>query len=66
VEGVGSDVPAIFIRAPYVTRVGPSVRVLARHQGVAVMAQQGKILVASFHPELTEDLRIHRYFVDML
>jgi 5'-phosphate synthase pdxT subunit len=49
-----------------VTRVGPSVQVLARHQGVAVMARQGKILVASFHPELTEDLRIHRLFVDMI
>jgi 5'-phosphate synthase pdxT subunit len=66
VEGIGSDVPAVFIRAPYVTRVGPSVEVLARHQGVAVMARQGKILVASFHPELTEDLRIHRLFVDMI
>jgi 5'-phosphate synthase pdxT subunit len=66
VEGIGSDVPAVFIRAPYVTRVGPSVRVLARHQGVAVMARQGKMLVASFHPELTEDLRIHRYFVGMI
>jgi len=66
VDGVGTDVPAVFIRAPYVTRVGPSVHVLARHQGVAVMARQGKILVASFHPELTEDLRIHRVFVDMI
>jgi 5'-phosphate synthase pdxT subunit len=65
-EGIGSDVPAVFIRAPYVTSVGPSVEVLARHQGVAVMARQGKILVASFHPELTEDLRIHRLFVDMI
>jgi 5'-phosphate synthase pdxT subunit len=66
VEGVGSEVPAVFIRAPYVTRVGSKVRVLAQHQGVAVMARQGKILVASFHPELTEDLRVHRYFVDMI
>jgi 5'-phosphate synthase pdxT subunit len=66
VEGIGADVPAIFIRAPYVTHVGPSVQVLARYQGVAVMARQGKILVASFHPELTEDLRIHRVFVDMI
>ncbi len=66
VEGVGPDVPAVFIRAPYITRVGPSVHVLAKHRGVAVMARQGKILVASFHPELTEDLRIHRVFVDMI
>jgi len=63
VARVGSDVPAVFIRAPYITRVGPNVRVLARHDGVAVMAEEGKILVASFHPELTGDLRIHRAFV---
>jgi 5'-phosphate synthase pdxT subunit len=66
VADVGSGIPAVFIRSPYITRVGPSVQVLARHEGVAVMARQGKILVASFHPELTEDLRIHRYFVDMI
>jgi 5'-phosphate synthase pdxT subunit len=66
VEGLGPDVPAVFIRAPYVTRVGPNVRVLARHEGVAVMARQGRILVASFHPELTEDLRVHRAFVEMI
>jgi 5'-phosphate synthase pdxT subunit len=66
VDGIGDDVPAVFIRAPYITRVGPGVKPLARHEGVVVMAEQGKILVASFHPELTEDLRVHRYFLDRL
>ena len=66
IDGVGSDVPAVFIRAPYITRLGLGVRVLARHDGVAVMARQGRILVASFHPELTEDLRVHRAFVGMI
>jgi pyridoxal 5'-phosphate synthase pdxT subunit len=66
IDGVGSGVPAVFIRAPYITRVGPSVRVLSRHQDVAVMARQGRILVASFHPELTDDVRVHQAFVDMI
>ncbi|MGD9675455.1 MAG: pyridoxal 5'-phosphate synthase glutaminase subunit PdxT [Candidatus Bipolaricaulia bacterium] len=64
IDNVGKDVPAVFIRAPYITRVGSGVRVLARHDGVPVMAVAGRILVASFHPELTEDLRVHRYFVE--
>jgi 5'-phosphate synthase pdxT subunit len=63
IEGVGDDVPAVFIRAPFVTRIGAGVRPLAVHDGVVVMAEQGKILIASFHPELTEDLRVHRYFL---
>jgi len=66
VHGVGPDVHAVFIRAPYITRVGPDVEVLAWHNQVAVMARQGRILVASFHPELTADLRVHRLFVDMI
>ncbi len=64
IDGIGDDVPAVFIRAPYITRVGAGVRVLARYDGVPVMAAEGRILVASFHPELTEDLRVHRYFVE--
>jgi 5'-phosphate synthase pdxT subunit len=66
VEGIGKDIPAVFIRAPYITRAGKGVALLARHAGVPVMARQGNVLVASFHPELTDDLRIHRYFVGMV
>jgi len=63
VEGIGDDVPAIFIRAPYVTRLGERVMSLAQHEGSVVMARQGNVLVSSFHPELTTDLRVHRYFM---
>jgi 5'-phosphate synthase pdxT subunit len=64
IEGIGPDVPAVFIRAPYVTRVGAGVTPMARHDGFVVMARQGRVLAASFHPELTDDLRVHRYFIE--
>ncbi len=55
---------AIFIRAPVVTRVGPAVDVLARlPTGEIVAVQQGHMLGTAFHPELSDDLRFHRYFV---
>jgi 5'-phosphate synthase pdxT subunit len=73
---IGSDVPAVFIRAPLIIRVGDGVQVLAHHSpnGRAaslplefpVMAKEKNVLVASFHPELTDDLRIHRYFLAMV
>lgn len=63
---IGSDVPAVFIRAPYITRHGSTVRLMAQHSGRCVMAREKSILVASFHPELTEDTRIHEYFVGMV
>lgn len=58
---------AVFIRAPLIQRVGDDVTVLAvLPDGRAVAARQEKLLVASFHPELTDDSRLHRYFVDMV
>ncbi len=55
---------AVFIRAPIIEAVGPSVDVLARLQdGTAVAARQGRLLATAFHPELTPDLRFHSYFV---
>jgi 5'-phosphate synthase pdxT subunit len=57
--------PAVFIRAPYITRVGTGVTVLAEWNAHAVLARQGRVLVTSFHPELTDDLRLHRYFLDL-
>jgi 5'-phosphate synthase pdxT subunit len=55
----------IFIRAPLIEAVGPGVEVLARlpETGEIVAAKQGRLLVTSFHPELTEDSRVHRYFL---
>lgn len=57
---------AVFIRAPIITDAGPAAEVLARlDDGTIVAAQQGNLLATSFHPELTEDERMHRYFVEM-
>jgi 5'-phosphate synthase pdxT subunit len=58
---------AVFIRAPLITRVGDGVAVLATlPDGRAVAARQDAMLVSSFHPELTDDNRLHRYFVEMV
>ena len=58
-------IPAVFIRAPIIERVGPEVEVLARlPDGRPVAARQGRLLVTAFHPELTDDLSFHRYFVE--
>ncbi len=60
----GKRTEAVFIRAPVIRRVGPGVRVLAEYAGDPVLAEEGKHLVATFHPELTADESIHRRFVD--
>jgi pyridoxal 5'-phosphate synthase pdxT subunit len=56
----------VFIRAPRVREAGPEVEVLAEHEGEAVLLRQGRVLVASFHPELTEDARVHERFLEMV
>jgi 5'-phosphate synthase pdxT subunit len=59
--------PAVFIRAPLIEACRDGVEVLARlEDGTIVAARQGKLLAASFHPELTEDLRFHRYFLEIV
>jgi 5'-phosphate synthase pdxT subunit len=55
---------AVFIRAPRFADVGPGVEVLARHAGEPVLLAAGRLLAAAFHPELTEDLRVHRRFLE--
>lgn len=57
---------AVFIRAPLVERAGPDVDVLAEHEGIPVLCRQGPVMVSSFHPELVDDDRLHRYFLDEL
>jgi len=59
------DVPAVFIRAPYIDAAGPQVNILACHEDKIVMARQGHLLAAAFHPELTDDLRVHQYFLQL-
>jgi pyridoxal 5'-phosphate synthase pdxT subunit len=56
----------VFIRAPRVTEYGPGVEVLATLDGEPVLLRQGKFLVASFHPELTDDARVHELFLDLI
>jgi 5'-phosphate synthase pdxT subunit len=57
----------VFIRAPFIESIGPGVEVLARlADGTAVAARQGNMLALSFHPELTDDLRLHAYFLDIV
>ena len=57
---------AIFIRAPIITRAGTEVEILARlEDGTSVAARQGKVLVCAFHPELTDDTRFHKYFLEL-
>jgi 5'-phosphate synthase pdxT subunit len=62
----GEPVHAIFIRAPLILSTGPAVQVLAQLQdGRVVAAKEGHLMVTSFHPELTNDLRLHEYFVSL-
>jgi pyridoxal 5'-phosphate synthase pdxT subunit len=65
-EGLDSAVHAVFIRAPWVERVGPDVRVLGRAADHIVAVRQGQTLATAFHPEMTGDRRIHRLFVDIV
>jgi 5'-phosphate synthase pdxT subunit len=58
--------PAIFIRAPWIERVGPSVELLAQRDGHGVMVRSGNVLGTSFHPELSSDERVHAYFLKMV
>lgn len=58
--------PTIFIRAPWIERVGPGVELLASREGHGVMVRQGHVLGTSFHPELTHDPRVHAYFLKMV
>ncbi|HPJ23892.1 MAG TPA: pyridoxal 5'-phosphate synthase glutaminase subunit PdxT, partial [Bacillota bacterium] len=59
------NVPFIFIRAPYIESVGEGVEVLAVVDDLVVAARENNQLVTAFHPELTSDLTIHQYFIDM-
>jgi 5'-phosphate synthase pdxT subunit len=56
-------VRAVFIRAPWIEEAGPGVEVLAEVDGHPVLAREGRILVAAFHPELTDDTRLHEMFL---
>ena len=62
----GGPMEMVFIRAPRISRLGPGVEVLARRDGDAVLVRSGRILSATFHPELSEDRRVHQLFLDIV
>jgi 5'-phosphate synthase pdxT subunit len=66
IEGLEASFPAVFIRAPWVEKVGSDVEVLASVDDHPVMVRQGRILASSFHPELTGDDRVHRMLLDLI
>jgi 5'-phosphate synthase pdxT subunit len=63
VDGVDHPVRGVFIRAPVVEDVGEGVRVLSEHEGRPVVLEQGRLVVASFHPELVGETRLHEYLL---
>ncbi|HEV7852109.1 MAG TPA: pyridoxal 5'-phosphate synthase glutaminase subunit PdxT [Mycobacterium sp.] len=65
-DGLDRPVHAVFIRAPWVERVGPDVRVLGRAADHIVAVRQDRMLATSFHPEMTGDRRVHQLFVDIV
>jgi 5'-phosphate synthase pdxT subunit len=66
VAGEDEPVRAVFIRAPWIEQVGPGVEVLAEVDGKPVLAREGRFLVAAFHPELTDDTRVHERFLELV
>lgn len=65
VRGMATPVEAVFIRAPVVTRLGEGVEALAEYDGQTVAVRQGKVVGTSFHPELTDDARMHAWFLGL-
>lgn len=67
INSLGAEAfPAVFIRAPVIVECGPAVEVLSAIDEGIVMARQGNLLVTAFHPEITDDLRVHQYFLEMV
>jgi 5'-phosphate synthase pdxT subunit len=65
--GIGQrPLKMVFIRAPRIRRLGPTVTPLAEHREECVMARQGSVVVAAFHPEMTDETTVHEYFAGMV
>ncbi len=62
----GGELEMVFIRAPRIVSIGPGVQTLARRNGDPVLVRQGNLMAATFHPELSEDRRVHRLFVQIV
>jgi len=66
IKGMKKKFPAVFIRAPKIIATGKDVEILATHNSFPILARQGNILISTFHPEMTDDARIHKYFLEMV
>lgn len=66
IDGLEQPFPAVFIRAPILESVGQGVEVLARYQNQIVLVRQERLLAGSFHPELTQDTRLHQFFLEQV
>ena len=62
----GGPLEMVYIRAPRIARAGPGVEVMAERDGFPVLVRQGRLLAATFHPELSSDRRVHQFFVDLV
>jgi 5'-phosphate synthase pdxT subunit len=62
----GGPLEMVFIRAPRITRLGPGIETLATRDGDPTLVRQGRLLATTFHPELTDDLRVHQLFLEMV
>jgi len=62
----GGPLEMVFIRAPRISRLGPGIEVLATREGDPTLVRQGRLLAATFHPELTDDLRVHQLFLEIV
>jgi 5'-phosphate synthase pdxT subunit len=62
----GGPLEMVYIRAPRISNVGPEVEIMAQRDGFPVLVRQGRLLAATFHPELSSDRRVHQLFVDMV
>lgn len=63
---LGGPLEMVFIRAPRITRLGPAIETLATRDGSPTLIRQGRLLAATFHPELTDDTRVHQLFLDII
>lgn len=64
-QGIGK-IPMVFIRAPYIKSTGSNVKILSEVKGKIIAAEEKNILVTAFHPELTKDTRVHKYFIEKI
>ena len=64
-QGIGK-IPMVFIRAPYIKSIGNNVKILSEVMGKIIAAEEKNILVTAFHPELTKDTRVHKYFIEKI